>query len=430
MNKKYKFSLILFSVIILAIAIELLRDALTREGDFAGYVAVGNWVLKGWNIYSQRSINTWPPFFSIVTVPIAILNNLNIYLVRFLWLAGSVIAMFYIMNYTTLITLNKKISIFPNKSGKIISQNDISIFHWVVLIPLLYVLRYLLDNLSNIQINVFMLLFAVSSIYFFTKNKNILAAFLLSFSISIKVYTVFLLLYFVIKREYKIVIYTVLFCVLFSIIPFFIFGIDHTISYYTFWYKNTVEPFVSGIHKNQSFFVMMRRFFLHENPNIEEPFNKAIYLNVINLTIVQIKILSYGLVAIVGAFVLYIFRKKLTERNSLKTFIEYAFILNVIPVLSPLAWKAYFIFLFPSYFINYLFIYVNENKLNKTTRYYLKISFLVSIMLTILSTEIVVGRYLSVLMETFSCITIGSILMAINLLIYYVNFDKYKIKKL
>ena len=55
----------------------------------------------------------------------------------------------------------------------------------------------------------------------------------------------------------------------------------------------------------------------------------------------QLKIISYGIIAIIAFFVGFTFRKKLEQRDSLHSLIEYAFILNIIPVLSPLAWKFY-----------------------------------------------------------------------------------------
>jgi len=425
MKKGHKISLIVLGLLIFLLIFEILRDALTKNGDFIGYVLVGNLVMQGENIYSDPLINTWPPFFSIVSVPIAIIDNFNIYLVRFIWLVMSVFAMFHIVKYTTRMSIDRKLTTFPIKLSQKLTNSKINISHWIVLMPILIVFRYLLDNLANIQINIFILLLSIVSIYSFIKGKDILAALFLAFGISLKIYPIFLFLFFIVKREYKVVLFTTLFCIVFSCVPFLVFGYEQTMEYYAFWYNKNVVPFSSVGHKNQSFFSMMRSLLLHESPGLNQPLNKEIYLNILNLTIEQVKIVSYTLIVALGSGVVYLFRKKYLDRSSLKAFLEFTFILTIIPILSPLAWKAFFIFLFPGYFISYLFIFHFNNSLNKITNKYLRISFFVSLILTVFSSELFLGKYYSDVFEAYSCITLGTILVALNILIFYVGFDKY-----
>ncbi len=425
LDKKYKFSRILLILIIIVLTFELFRDTFTKTGDFIGYVLVGNHVMKGENIYTNPLINTWPPFFSIASVPIAIVDNFNKYLVRFIWLSLSILAMYKVIKYVVKMTIRKQITLFPINNDNIFSQYKINVLHWLILVPVMVILRYWLDNLANIQINIFMLFFAVMTIYFFTQNKDILAALILAFSISLKVYTIFLLLYFIVKREYKISLFTILFTFAFASIPFLVFGIEQTLDYYSFWYHSAVEPFASVAHKNQSFFSMLRSLLTHESPGVNQPLNKEIYINILNLPLQEVKIVSYTLLAIAGAIVLFIFRKKIETRDSLKNFMEYALVLTVIPILSPLAWKAYFIFLFPAYFLNYLFIYNYKNRLNIKLYYLLKVFYFLSIILTVFSTELFLGSYWSDMMEVYSAITIGTILIAINIIIIYIFYDKF-----
>ena len=424
MNKIHKIKLVILALLCLVLMYELFRDTFAKLGDFQGYVEAGNLVIEAQNIYTNPEINTWPPFFSIVSVPLALIDSLSRYLVRFIWLAGSLIAMFFIMSYTTKLSVGQGLAIFPLKTGHGTMHNSISILHRIVLIPLLISLRFIMDNMSNIQINIFMLLLAMAAIYNFAHDRNILAAIILAFSISLKVYTIFLFLYFVIKREYKIVAYTLLFLLIFCSIPFFVFGIEQTLDYYRFWYTENVIPFASIGHKNQSFFSMMRSLLMHESPALEGHLDQAIYVNIIDLSLQQTKFVAYIIVAAAGLFVCYLFRLKLTSKTSLQSFIEYAFILSIIPLLSPIAWKAYFIFLFPAYFVNYLFLFAISNSFNNKLLLFQRMLFFVSIALTVFSSELFVGGYFSDVLEVYSCITIGSILLASNLLIFYTNFMK------
>ncbi|MEM9548972.1 MAG: glycosyltransferase family 87 protein, partial [Bacteroidota bacterium] len=370
-RRSHLLSLVLLGFLVFGLSFEIIRDALTKGGDFEGYVLVGNLVLQGENIYSNPLINTWPPFFSISSVIIALIDNFNSQLSRFIWLTLSLLAMIRVIQITTKMVLKRRLIFYPFKAENTLSSNSIHISHWIILVPILIVFRYILDNMSNIQINIFILFFSMISLYCFTKGKDVLAALSLAFGISLKVYPIFLLFYFLVKREFRIAGFTIFFCALFALFPFLVFGYEESINYYTFWYQHNVVPFASVAHKNQSFFSMMRSLLTYESPGLNQPLNKEIYINILNLSISGVKVVSYSLIALVGSAVVYIFRNKLNERNSLKSFLEYAFILTIIPILSPLAWKAYFIFLFPGYFVSCLFLFHYKNTLTKATNVFL-----------------------------------------------------------
>ena len=428
MIKNRKFGLALMVVMILAIIIEVIRDTFTTLGDFKGYVLVGNLTLQSENIYNQPLINTWPPFFSVVSIPVALLDNFNPYLSRFLWLSLSVFAMYLVVRIVTKMALQRKLIIYPLLPSGLLPPDKIHFLHFAIIIPVLLSFRYILDNLANIQINIFMLLIVLMSLHFFIKRKEVLGGLILAFGISIKVYPVFLLLYFVVKREFSIVLFTLIFTILFALVPFLIYGYEQTLEYYSFWYHQNVEPFASVAHKNQSFFSMMRSLLTHESPGLNQPLNQEIYLNIIDLSIEQVKVVSYALIAIAGSFVIYLFRDKLSSRSSMKSFLEYSFILTITPILSPLAWKAFFIFLFPAFFINYLFLYQLENKLSKSMKRLLFFNYYLAIVLVIFSSDLFVGKYISDLFELYSSITIGTILLAINMLLFYTHLELYSIK--
>ena len=64
----------LLLLLLMAVSIEYLRD-IFGTGDFVGYINAGNNVLNGVDIYGDY-LNTWPPLFSIFSVPLALLDNL------------------------------------------------------------------------------------------------------------------------------------------------------------------------------------------------------------------------------------------------------------------------------------------------------------------------------------------------------------------
>ena len=162
-KKLYSISTIILVLISLIIVFEIIRGSLTG-GDFVGYINAGNAVINGQDIYADY-LNTWPPLFSVFSVLLGYIDSFSSFFIRFVWLTGSVIAMYCIVNESAKLVLNKPISL--KKTNKtILIQNT------VVLIPLLIILRFFIDNLANVQINIYMLLCSLLTIIFFIK-KNI-----------------------------------------------------------------------------------------------------------------------------------------------------------------------------------------------------------------------------------------------------------------
>jgi len=122
---------------------ELIRDA-KHPGDFIGYVHASHAVLSGIDIYADY-LNTWPPFFSICSVPLALLDSQSAYAIRFIWLLGMLIALFFSIRMTVRLTHNKSLVFRSDEDPTTLQWNSA-----VVLIPLLLLLRFILDNLTNV----------------------------------------------------------------------------------------------------------------------------------------------------------------------------------------------------------------------------------------------------------------------------------------
>lgn len=419
---KSKWITVLWVLIALVLLIELVRDVFFMSGDFIGYVQVGNLTIQGDYIYQNPAINTWPPFFSIASVPVAALDNLNGYLSRFVWLAGSLWALYMVFRYMTALSLGRSLSLLPLSPKNYITKERVHVQHGLILITLLIMLKYVMDNMSNIQINIFMLCMAMASIWFFSKGKVVLGALILGFSISLKVYTVFLLAYFIIKREFKFVGWTLLFIVLFGSVPFAVYGWEETLAYYAFWYEQNVVPFAFAHHANQSFFSMMRCYLSHSNPGEHGgEHSMDLYVNFANLSVDQVKKVCYGVLAVAGLTIAYFFRNKLQKKTGLSAFAEYALVISCIPLLSPLAWKAYFIFLLPAYFISVLHIYYMKDAYSNGKKMLMKILFFSSIILTVFTSDLFVGPRVSDILEAYSAITFGAILINISVLFIFFN---------
>lgn len=406
--------LVLIALILLG---ELIRDSL-KAGDFVGYVQAGNNVLAGEPIY-EDPLNTWPPFFSVFSVPLALGDQVSSFGIRFLWLLGSLLAMGYLIRETIRFSFHETVSL-PGNPGTIRIQDPI------VLIPLLIMLRFIMENLANVQINIYMLLCATLSMYFFMRQQHAWSGLLLALSISLKVYTIFFLLYFMFKREVKPTAWTFFFLVVINALPILVFGMDQSMAYYQQWYSEVAPVSFISHHQNQSVLGLFLRFFSAEDPG------HNLYVNFVSLPADTVRRISQVVIVLAALVPAFLLRKKLTDTRSIRSILEYAVVFTLVPLLSPLAWKPYFIFLWLPYLLAYTLLFRVPTDLRPVAILRLKVLFWLSVILTVFSTESIVGNHFSNVMEAWSALTIGTTFLLIILLtlIYYEKrFDMTRLAK-
>lgn len=387
--------MLILGLLMIGLGIEFVRD-MFGTGDFVGYVNAGNNVLHGNHIYSDY-LNTWPPLFSIFSVPLALVDNLNGVVMRGIWLFGMLVCLFWIMKTSVALILEKKL-LLPFQSAN--DQQCIPFHDFQILIPFLLIFRFVLDNMANIQINVFMLGMTLAALNDHLKGKDRIGSFWLALSISLKVFTLFMIPYFLVRKKFKLVAYTLGWILVLNTLPFMVFGTDTTLSYYQQFFKERAEPFAMILHKNQSIFAFFRSLLMEESRGLD------IYLNFMHLSVHQAKMVSYAVAGMLVSVVLLILNK-VKQPNTASFLSESFLVMTALPIFSPLAWKAYFIFLWPSCF--WICHQLLKTDSNKSSYYNWLIGFMIFfVAATTFTTDAIVGPYLSDVTEVFACITIGS----------------------
>jgi len=90
-----------------------------------------------------------------------------------------------------------------------------------------------------LQVNIFMLFLVLSGIYFFREKRDILAGLFFAAAISIKVIPVLFLVYFVIKRQFRVCVFIIIWLVILSLlIPAIFMGLDCAWQSLLVWNKN------------------------------------------------------------------------------------------------------------------------------------------------------------------------------------------------
>lgn len=392
---------------------ELIRDSF-KKGDFIGYVNAGNAIFNGTNVYDDP-LNTWPPFFSIFSTILAFGDRISPFGIRFIWLLGSVIALYFICKTTIQLTTNLKLNLF--------NKNELKIQEPLVVIPILIMLRFIMDNMANVQINIYLLLCSILTLKYFIAGKSKWAGLFLGLIISLKVYPVIFLMFFIYKREFSTVIWTFVFISVFNAIPFLFFGLDTAMEHFQFWFEKVGKGSVFSTHRNQSLYAFLTRLLSTEPSG-------SISINIADLSAQTVKKINYLIISIIAIIPAFLFRRKLEDKKSMLPILEFAFIFAAIPVISPLAWKAYFIFLWIPYFTIYLILFRLDYTISKFKIKFLKALFYLSLILNIFSTEAFSGRNFSDILETFGAITFGTILLMIIIIVFYLDYEKIDFKSL
>ena len=361
----------------------------------------GRAVLNGTDIYADF-LNTWPPFFSIFAVPLSLLDSVSPVLIRSIWLLAIGFAWFGILRISCRIFLDK-ILVFKARSEDEIAWTD-----WRILLPFLLVFRFIIDDLSNIQINSILLFTCLFIIDQVMKGKHVLPAILMALAISIKVYPIFLLVFLLWKRQWKFGLLSCAFILVINGLSLVVFGSDLGGAYYIEWFHHRLGGPIILHHKNQSIFPLLTALLSDVSRGFDIKYNIA------SLNVDLVKKIAATIVVLVASWPLWKMRRPLQSTSSEMLKWQWAIALGAIPLLSPLAWKYYFVFLFPLFL--QLIVRFQKNYSITNSRLWL---FYLATVLLILTTDGIIGIYFSDLFEVFGCITLGTIVLVLLSLMFH-----------
>ncbi|MCO4820293.1 MAG: DUF2029 domain-containing protein [Bacteroidetes bacterium] len=396
--------IILATLVGLALIFELVRDS-QRAGDFIGYINAGNAVINGTPIYADY-LNTWPPFFAVFSVPFAYVDAVSPLLVRLIWLCGIIVSWFYITKSAVSLTNGKELVLKPSDESKAIWLLD-----WKVFIPLLLILRFVIDDLSNIQINSYLLLASLFVIGCHMKQKYLAGGIVLGFIIALKVYPVFLLPFFMYRKAYKLSAIAIGTIAMTVAISFMVFGPTEGLSNYQNWISNKAMGETILTHKNQSIFPFMEGLATSQSRGLE------VHYNMLDLPAKTVKMITFCLIVVFALLVAFRFRKPKTMSQVVGQFF---FVLAAIPVLSPLAWKYYFVFTFPLIFLQ--FTRLNDKEVEHKS--IVKWLFVAAMVLSIGSTDGILGARISDVLEVFGVVTFAAICLLLSFVLSYKTVPK------
>lgn len=391
MPSKTKSRLYLFYACVAAL-LGYAAGKIAENGDFIGYTNAGDLVLKQGDIYSDM-FNTWPPVFSVIAVPLSILNQLSFIGVRILWMAVLFIAFFYCIKSMLRLLEESRVS---NKETFSYLKSP------AYLMGLILCMRAMMDNLMYMQINVLMLSAICMVLQQNTMKGQYTAAGVLGFTIGSKVYNVFILPVYVLFRKWKALFYIVIGIALTLLLSITVFGFELFALYFQKWFSNTAMAIHTIEHRNQSLLAALMRLFTAENAVIND------FGYITDLTIPTIKKMYYALLLVFVVIYLASFRKALLHAS--EKFFTHTIILCTafIPVLTPLAWKANYIYALPAYF--FMVHFWNKGAMQAQV----KILFSIACVMLSLSNEAFIGREAMYFLEKCNVLVLGEMLLTFS----------------
>lgn len=290
--------------------------------DFSSYyyspqamLSHANPYLGGENFFTPF---VYPPFVLLFFLPLSFLPFIT---AEYLWTGISFLCLFL-----SLMLLGKM-------KGKAISWTGFVLLASIVCITY-FPLKF---SLGMGQINILVLLCLVSSIYFLQKKNQNLAGVFLGMSLLLKLFPVLLLFYFLIKKQFRIFLITLLTVVGGIIITMLVFGTQ--IHGYFF---HTVLPDLLGSWKGDYYNQSLAGVLMRQIPDVF-------------LRVILLRIFSIILALITLGVIVY------NKKKNMQT-LEIGFLITVSLLVNTFSWQHHFVWLLIPFF--FVFTYIKEQYLS------------------------------------------------------------------
>jgi hypothetical protein len=357
---------------------------------FSGYLELGESILAGRDPYHIH-LNTWPPFFGLVTAALALVTRLiGIHAALLLWQLGSVVAIWGCCRLLARCFEDggDSVTFWPT------APDRLSFVSSAVLVPVLLSARILQEHLQHTQVNLFLLLLALIAFDRFRAGRAQWGGLALAVAASVKAAPVLLVGYLVYRRRWRETAWTAAWLVILNAaVPALVFGPREALDQWHGWRavaaREIADP-ASAHRLNQSLLAAANRL-------TAEPATG--------------RLAFYGAAGLLALGLALAFRGGSTELRSRRAAAEWAIALVAMTLVTPLAWKAHYVTLLAGYWC----VWWGLRQLPAGTpgrRWRLGLLW-TSVLLVSLSAPAVVGRQTAAALESLNTITLGALLVVV-----------------
>lgn len=391
---KYK---ILIPILLLYLFLSI--QSAVQGGDFDVFLDAAQRLKDGQNIYAPpflRGLNYYySPLFALILIPF----SSHVFITELLWLFLSG---FWLYRTWTLVKNYFDFSIFNQK--QILAISVISFF---------FIFRFLLYNISMIQITIFLLWGILESIELIKNKKIVWGAMLLAFIINVKLMPLIALPYLIYRGKFKASALVVIFSVVFLFLPALFIGSDYNHFLLTQWWQvinpsNSEHMIEVGVD-SQSLVGMVPVFITETQGDF--PYQRNLLQLSIENTELMTQLSRLFLVAFTIFFLKSPFKKNVSRLSEIRAI---SYILLVVPLIFPHQQKYAFLFVFPMVFYLTYYCFIMW-KFHKTISFnwYLSLLILVGIAFSPIIGSSVIGRLAYDLFHHFRLLGISTLLLIV-----------------
>lgn len=332
--------------------------------DLRSYYFAGKAVVDHGNFYDVKYLNTlcreaginvvfpylYPPFLAHVIFPISYLPPSH---------ANKIWSLALCIFVAIAAWLAIHLANIYQRENSLVKKSENKYIAFVFAVSLLFILPFR-NNVNLGQVNVFLLAFILVSLILFFKKHYRLAAFFLSLSIIIKVTPAILLFYFLVQKQYKVIVYTSLFLILLTSLSIAIGGAESWKWFFRFLPEMSYGKEIEGI------------------TTLEHP----VYFSITSF-IMRVVGKDQQLVSLLTYFInITLFLLIYLQSRKLKTPELLLLPLLILMVIaSPVTYLHHFIFILPGLVYFLLYIFYNFSGYEK--KLYLGIALLLTLLLSI-----------------------------------------------
>lgn len=241
-DKKSIAAVVFIAVVSVILLIQSYGKATRDSGyDFTSYIYASALLAEQQNPYDPGAVlkkktdYPKPPFPYIYPLTAAFLltpfNYIPYQVSVVIWFIGGLISLLVTIHVLSN-SASKDKSFFHKRTG-------FPVFSALIILLLINIIQ---NNFLNGQINFVILLLLVLCYRSYAKGSSITAAFLLALAVSIKLTPALFLLYFLINREYKLVLFSLIFIPVLILLPYLAAG-NKIWEFYFYYYSHfLVEP--------------------------------------------------------------------------------------------------------------------------------------------------------------------------------------------
>jgi hypothetical protein len=376
-----------------------------RPGDFVGFVAAGNAVLDGRDIYldTPPGINTWPPFFSVVSVPLALLDRVSPYLVRILWIALNWAAIVWALDLIARSIYGKRLGFRQDETSLTITSPEL-------LAPFALTLPFLINNFELLQVNMILFTLALWGLFLQANGREAAGGIALAAAAAMKVMAIAFLPYLLYRKRWRAAFWMAAGTLVFSLSPALIFG------WAKFWKDLGVWPAAlraswGAGNASQSVYAMWDRILGYGYIPFAVPGTF-----ILPLSGARSAKLAWVITLAVAAVLGVIACRGTPRPNSRWAQVEWAIVFVAATILSPLTRKPYLVILLLPYAL--LYAAWRSADLDAPSRRVVRNIMFVSFPLSLPTLHDLIGRSLAIRLEMGSVVTYGSLIMLGGLLWY------------